>query len=107
MSLGSTKSKVYSKLYFNVEGRRPIILLLYFDDLFLIDENEFIVDEKKRLVAKFKMKDIGMMHYVLGTEVWKCADGIFLGQGKYVVEIHNGGIQENVHTYGIEIEASM
>ena len=28
-----------------------------------------------------------MMHYVLGIEVWQSVDGIFLGQGKYVVEI--------------------
>ena len=27
------------------------------------------------------------MHYLLGMEVWQSADGIFLGQGKYVVEI--------------------
>ena len=27
------------------------------------------------------------MHYVLGMEVWKNADGIFLGQRKYEVEI--------------------
>ena len=28
-----------------------------------------------------------LMHYFLGMEVWKNADGIFLGQGNYVVEI--------------------
>ena len=33
------------------------------------------------------MKDLGMMHYFLCMEVWQNADGIFLGQGKYVVEI--------------------
>jgi hypothetical protein len=33
------------------------------------------------------MKDLGMMHYFLGLEVWKISDGIFLNQGKYVVEI--------------------
>ena len=33
------------------------------------------------------MKDLGMMHYLLGMEVWKNADGIFLGQGKYAVDI--------------------
>ena len=33
------------------------------------------------------MKDLGMMHYFLGMEVWQSADGIFLGQGKYAVEI--------------------
>ena len=27
------------------------------------------------------------MHYLLGMEVWQNADGIFLGQGKYAVEI--------------------
>ena len=33
------------------------------------------------------MKDLDMMHYFLGMEVWKNADGISLGKGKYVVEI--------------------
>ena len=33
------------------------------------------------------MKYLGMMHCSLGREMWKNADGIFLGQGKYVVEI--------------------
>ena len=33
------------------------------------------------------MKELGMMHYLLGMEVWQNADGIFPGQGKYVVEI--------------------
>ena len=33
------------------------------------------------------MKDLGLMHYFLGMEVWKIQEGIFLNQGKYVVEI--------------------
>ena len=33
------------------------------------------------------MKDLGMMPYFLGMEVWQNADGISLEQGKYVVEI--------------------
>ena len=33
------------------------------------------------------MKDLGMMHYFLGMEVWQSLDGISLGQGKYAVEI--------------------
>jgi hypothetical protein len=35
------------------------------------------------------MKDLGMMHYLLGIEVWKRTDEIFLSQGKYIVEILN------------------
>ena len=33
------------------------------------------------------MKDLGMMHYFLGLEVWQHSDDIFLNQGKYTVEI--------------------
>ena len=33
------------------------------------------------------MKDLGMMHYFLGLEVWQFLDEIFLKQGKYVVAI--------------------
>ena len=41
----------------------------------------------KRLAAEFKMKDLGMMHYFLGLEVWQHSDEIFLNQGKYTFEI--------------------
>jgi hypothetical protein len=33
------------------------------------------------------MKDLGLMHYFLGLEVWQRPGEIFLGQGKYTVEI--------------------
>ena len=33
------------------------------------------------------MKDLDMMHYFIGIEVWQNADGISLEQGKYAVEI--------------------
>ena len=33
------------------------------------------------------MKDLGMMQYFLGLEVWKSRDEIFLNQAKYIVEI--------------------
>ena len=64
-----------------------MILLLYVDDLFVIGTNGLIADTKRKLVAEFEMKDLGMMHYFLGMEVWQNTDGIFLGQGKYAVEI--------------------
>jgi len=38
------------------------------------------------MATKFEMKDIGMMHYFLGLEVWQRPREIFLGQGKYAVE---------------------
>ena len=33
------------------------------------------------------MKDLGLMHYILGLEVWKRTYEIFVSQGKYTVEI--------------------
>ena len=38
MDLGFTESKANSNLYFKVEGGRPVMLLLYVDDLFLIEK---------------------------------------------------------------------
>ena len=64
-----------------------MILLLYVDDLFVTGMNGLIADMKRNLAVDFKMKDLGMMHYFLGMEVWQSADGKFLGQGKYAVEI--------------------
>jgi hypothetical protein len=33
------------------------------------------------------MKDLGIMHYFLGLEVWQSPEKISLNQGKYTVEI--------------------
>ena len=38
MALGFTESKVDYNLYFKVEGGRPVMLLLYVGDLFLIEK---------------------------------------------------------------------
>ena len=57
------------------------------DDLFLIGEEKLITDCKKKLVAKFEMKHLGLMYYFLGLEVWQSLKKIFLNQGKYAVEI--------------------
>jgi hypothetical protein len=86
-SLGFTKSKADFNLYFKVMNDEPVILLLYVDDLFLIREEKLITDCKKKLAVEFEMKDLGLMHYFLGLEVWQSPEKIFLNQGKYAVEI--------------------
>ena len=87
MSLGFTKRKADSNLYFKVENDGLMILLLYVDDLFLTGEDKPINEYKKKLVAKSEMKNLGMMHYFLGLKVWQHSDEIFLNQGKYTVQI--------------------
>jgi hypothetical protein len=66
--LGFTKSKVDSNLYLKVMNDDPVMLLLYVDDVFLTYEEKLITDCKNKLVAKFEMKDLGLMHYFLGLE---------------------------------------
>jgi hypothetical protein len=87
MSLGFTKSKEDPNLYYKVEDSGPVILLLYVDDLFLTGMRSSSQECKRKLASEFEMKDLGMMHYFLGLEVWQKPDEIFLLQGKYAVEI--------------------
>ena len=56
MSLVFTKSKADSNLYFEVEGKGPMTLLLYFDDMFLRGEDELIADAKWIFFIEFEMK---------------------------------------------------
>jgi hypothetical protein len=108
-SLGFTKSKEDSNLYFKIMNNESVILLLYMDDLFLTGEEKLITECKKRLASKFEMKDLGLMHYFLGLEVWHSPKRIFLNQGKHTVEISKRdshvGMQAHEYTHGSKVEA--
>jgi hypothetical protein len=85
--LGFLKSDVDANLYFKVTRNQPIILVLYVDDLFLTGDEGLIAWCKRELTSEFEMKDLGLMHYFLGLEVWQRQDEIFLAQGKYTVDV--------------------
>ena len=74
-----------------------MILILYVDDLLLTREDKPINECKKKLIAKFEMKDLGMMHYFLALEVWQYPDEIFLNKrkicGRDPKEIWDNGLQ--------------
>jgi hypothetical protein len=78
MSLGFNKSVVDPNLYYHIDGNDCLILVLYVDDRFLTSSERLIVECKQALTAKFEMKDLGLMHYFLGLEVWQRTDDIFL-----------------------------
>ena len=42
---------------------------------------------QEQLSAEFEMKDLGLMHYFLGLEIWQKLDAILVSQGKYTVDI--------------------
>ena len=57
------------------------------DDLFLIGVEHQIARCKREITFEFEMKDLGLMHYFLGLEVWQRSDEIFLSQGKYTIVV--------------------
>jgi hypothetical protein len=55
-----------------------VIFLLNVDDLFLTGEGKLITKCKKKIASEFEMKDLGLMHYFLGLELWQSPKRIFL-----------------------------
>jgi hypothetical protein len=84
--MGFQQSEVDPNLYFIV-GKVPLILVLYVDDLFMTGDEKLIIEYKANLAVEFEMKDLGLMHYLLGPEVWQTNGRFFLGQGKCIMEI--------------------
>jgi hypothetical protein len=76
-----------SSLYYIIVETYLLILVLYVDILFLTGAKQLIIGCKVDMAAEFEMKDICMMHYLLGLEVWQRPGEIFLKQGKYAVQI--------------------
>ena len=68
--MGFHKRYVDPNLYYIVVGEDPAIIVLYVDDLFITGVERLIEGCKKDLASEFEMKDIGLMHYFLGLEVW-------------------------------------
>ena len=77
--LGFEKSEADPNLYYLVDGEDLLILVLYVDDLFITGAERLIGRCKVDLAMEFEMKDIDMMHYFLGMEVWQEDGRVFLG----------------------------
>ena len=63
MKLDFTRSDVDPNLYFKVDKEKPLILILYVDNLFLTGVDPLIHQCKRELASKFEMKDLRLMHY--------------------------------------------
>jgi hypothetical protein len=69
-------------------GHDIMIVALYVDDLIYTGNNaELFQKFKSHMIAKFEMKDLGELHYLLGIEVWNKEDSILMSQGKYTLDI--------------------
>jgi hypothetical protein len=77
--MGFEKSETDPNLYYIMIGDDPLILVLYVDDLFITGAERLINGCKQSLVLEFEMKDIRLMHYFLGLDVWQELGHIFMG----------------------------
>ena len=64
-----------------------MVIFLYVDDLILTSDEQLIRSCKEDLAREFEMKDMGLMHYFFGLEVWQDDGELFVSQGKYANEI--------------------
>ena len=63
-------------------------MLIFVDDISLIENNQSHVDQVVRsLGAKFELKDLGPLHFVLGIEVIHHPFGIVLSQQRYIIDL--------------------
>ena len=69
--LGFTKSEVDANLYQIVVEGKLLIIVLYVDDLILTGDEQLIHSCKTDLAKEFEMKDLGLLHYFLGLEIWQ------------------------------------
>eukprot|EP00253_Pinus_taeda_P020849 PITA_20849 len=94
--LGFSKSEADPNLYQIVVEGKLLIIVLYVDDLILTRDELLILSCKEDLAREFEMKDLGLLHYFLGLEIWQRSDGLFVSQGKYAWEILE---KFNMHGY--------
>ena len=78
VKLGFIRINADLNLYFRAVQGMSLILVLYVDNLFMTGSDPLMIECKRELVSKFEMKDLGLIHYFLGLEVWKRSGRIFL-----------------------------
>jgi hypothetical protein len=80
--LGFTKSEADANLYQILVEGKLLIIVLYVDDLIITDDEQLIHSCKDDLAKEFEMKDLGLLHYFLGLEIWQRDGERFVSRGK-------------------------
>jgi hypothetical protein len=84
------------KVQRHLDSRSQLVIGVYVDDLIITGTNcEDIKRFKQEMAAVFKMTDLGLLRYYLGTEVKQSKEGISLSQGAYAAQIlERNGMKE-------------
>ena len=70
IGLGFSKSEADPNLYQIVVEGKLLIIVLYVDDLILTGDELLIHSCKADLAKEFDMKDLGLLNYFMGLEIW-------------------------------------
>ena len=76
--LGFAKSEADPNLYQILVEGKILIIVLYVDDLILTGDELPIHSCKADLAKEFEMKDLGLLHYFLGLEIWQRKGELFV-----------------------------
>ena len=69
--MGFTKSEADVSLYHIVAYGNILIIVIYVDDMILTGDEKLINSCKEDLAREFEMNDMGLLHYILGLEIWQ------------------------------------
>jgi transposase InsO family protein len=85
---GFTQSKIDPCLYTLQSKEGYIAMAIYVDDLLTIDNNPHMLSKiMKMLNDKFKISQLGKAKWLLGMEITRTPQGIFLNQEKYINDL--------------------
>jgi histone deacetylase 1/2 len=88
LSIGFQASKVDTSLFILSDGTNIFYLPVYVDDILLTGSNSAMLHHLIQLLSsKFKLHDLGVVHYFLGIEVQSTGMGLMLRQHKYILDI--------------------
>ncbi|KRZ07267.1 Retrovirus-related Pol polyprotein from transposon TNT 1-94 [Trichinella pseudospiralis] len=95
-------------VYFERRERELTIAAIYVDDVIIASNNTARLNELKKTLAKsFEMKDMDPIHYCLGIEIKKSANGdIEMSQQKYIMDILERFRMKNSKPVETPIDAS-
>lgn len=85
---GFSQSKADYSLFTKVTKITITLILVYVDDLLLAGSSIDKINELRSMLShNFHMKDLGEIRYFLGLEVHRYANGFFISQKKYVMDL--------------------
>ena len=93
---GYTQSKNYYSLFLQFSPQHLTIIAVYVDDILITGTNPAVVQLlKHNLHAAFGIKDLGLLHYLLGFEISHLPARIVLTQRKFTQDL----LQQSGHLH--------